>query len=58
MMMRIRLRWAIILLVPVLWIGCGEKAIKLSLKFKRQDNIKIMFTCTLYLQCFKCIFKN
>lgn len=41
MMMRVRLRWAIILLVvPVLWIGCGEKAIKLSLKFNEGDEYK------------------
>ena len=36
------LRWIFtsLLLLPFLWIGCGEKAIKLSLKFQEGDEYK------------------
>lgn len=43
-MMRISLQWAITLLVPILWIGCGEKAIRLSLKFNEGDEYKYKLT--------------
>jgi len=39
-MMKVRLILTITLLVSILWIGCGEKAVKLSLKFNEGDVYK------------------
>ena len=39
-MMKLRLLLTITLLVSILWIGCGEKAVKLSLKFNEGDVYK------------------
>ena len=39
-MMKVRLLLTITLLVSILWIGCGEKAVKLSLKFNEGDVYK------------------
>ena len=43
-MMRIRLLWAITLLVPILLIGCGERALQLSLQFNEGDVYKYKLT--------------
>ena len=40
MMIRVMLRCIIPLLLPFLWIGCGEKAIKLRLKFNEGDEYR------------------
>jgi len=39
-MMRIRLICAIILLLPILWINCGEKGIRLRVKFNEGDEYR------------------
>ncbi|KPJ59284.1 MAG: hypothetical protein AMJ42_02095 [Deltaproteobacteria bacterium DG_8] len=39
-MMRIRLLCAIILLLPILWIGCGGKGTRLRLKFNEGDEYR------------------
>ena len=43
-MMRIRLLWAITLLVPIVLIGCGERALQLSLQFNEGDVYKYKLT--------------
>jgi len=39
-MMRTRLRWVITILLLFLWIGCGEKSIRLNLKFNEGDEYR------------------
>ena len=44
MMIKPRVLGAIIVLLPIVWSGCGERSVKLKLKFNEGDEYKYQLT--------------